>query len=585
VGPLPGYHRFRGDALTDWDEHDRAYPDIRHLDKWREETGAIPALNILPHLEAGKVVIESGSRAAGSARTRPVASRGVRRGLSLRPKAPERPVIRARLRGLALLLLLPAAGCSKKPPQKSSVEADQLRPASEWLRQEPVRLLSDYVRLETTDAKGEKPGAEFLKRLLDCAGIETEIVCPLENRCNLLARLPGRSRQGALLLLNHIDVVDAFPSYWKESVPFAAEIKLGYLYGRGAYDMKSLGLAEALAMRNLKERGIVPASDILFLAEADEEAGQRWGSRWLLEHRPEWFAGVAAVLNEGGTNEMILRTVRFWGVETVQAGFGLLEFEALTPEPLKELANRWSKVSSPPVEPLPDVVRGFDMLANHLSHPLTDPLRHLDRVRRDPVALAQLPDRYGSFLETRIKWFVGYPYPPGAKDNFRGYVVVSTPPGHSPDVFMARIEEDAARNRIRIVSRHSTGVTTASPYLTSAGELVPLLSIIRRVTEAFYPGVPFGPVPTFGGTTTSIHFRQKGIAAYGYSPVPANITDSARRHGNDERIFLRDYVDGVELYKELLLEFAFKGDKICHTLKAENDRFRRADSGSMLVSH
>jgi acetylornithine deacetylase/succinyl-diaminopimelate desuccinylase-like protein len=469
--------------------------------------------------------------------------------------------VRARLGALGLVLLLAAARCSTKPPDKASLQADTTRPAAEWLRLEPVRLFSEYVRLETTDSKGEKLGAEFLKRLFDCAGIETEMICPQENRCNLLARLPGRSRQGALLLLNHIDVVDAFPSYWKESLPFEAEIKLGFLYGRGAYDMKSLGLAEALALRNLKERGIVPASDILFLAEADEESGQRWGSRWLLEHRPEWFEGVTAVLNEGGTNEMILRTVRFWGVETVQAGYGLLEFESSTAKPLQDLASRWSKISSPAVEPLPDVVLGFDMLANHLSHPLTDPLRHLDRVRRDPAALAQLPDRYGSFLETRIKWFAGYPYPPGAKDNFRGYVVVSTPPGRSPDEYLAPIEADAAKNGIRIVSRYSSGVTTASPYLTPTGELVPLLSIIRRVTEAFYPGVPFGPVPTFGGSSTSIHFREKGIAAYGYSPVPANITDSARRHGNDERIFLRDYVNGVELYKELLIEFAFADDK------------------------
>jgi acetylornithine deacetylase/succinyl-diaminopimelate desuccinylase-like protein len=473
--------------------------------------------------------------------------------------------MRRLLRGLALLLLLPAAGCSKKGPHKSSLNEDTLRPPSEWLRQEPVRLLSDYVRLETTDVKGEKPGAEFLKRLLECVGIETEIVCPRENRCNLLARLPGRSRQGALLLLNHIDVVEAYPSLWKESTPFAAEIKLGYLYGRGAYDMKSLGLAEALAMRNLKERGIVPPSDILFLAEADEEGGQQWGSRWLLEHRPEWFEGVTAVLNEGGTNEMILRSVRFWGVETVQAGYGLLEVEAPTPEPLRELANRWLKVSSPPVEPLPDVVRGFDMLANHLSHPLTDPMRHLDRARRDPAVLAQLPDRYGAFLETRIKWFAGYAYPPGARDNFRGYVAVSTPPGHSPDAVLASIEADAVGRGIRIVSRYSTGATTASPYLTPSGELVSLLAVIRDVTEAFSPGVPFGPVPTFGGSTTSIYFRQRGIAAYGYSPVPANITDSTRRHGNDERIFLRDYVNGVEMYKEILLELALgKGQKVSH---------------------
>jgi acetylornithine deacetylase/succinyl-diaminopimelate desuccinylase-like protein len=126
---------------------------------------------------------------------------------------------------------------------------------------------------------------------------------------------------------------------------------------------------------------------------------------------------------------------------------------------------------------------------------------------------------------------------------------------------MPPIEADAAKNGIRIVSRYSSGVTTASPYLTPTGELVPLLSIIRSVTEALSPGVPFGPVPTFGGSTTSIHFRQRGIAAYGYSPVPANITDSVRRHGNDERIFLRDYVNGVELYKELLMEFAFSDDK------------------------
>lgn len=66
--PLPGYHRFRGDALMDWDEHEEAYPDIRLLEKWREETGAVQALNLLPQLKDGEIVVESGSRAAGSAR-------------------------------------------------------------------------------------------------------------------------------------------------------------------------------------------------------------------------------------------------------------------------------------------------------------------------------------------------------------------------------------------------------------------------------------------------------------------------------------------------------------------------------------
>lgn len=462
---------------------------------------------------------------------------------------------------LAVLLGL-AAGCHTRQAKKRvSIEADQTRPAEQWLQYEPVRLLRDYVRVDTSSDQGEEAGARFLKDLFDCAGIETELVCPAEKRCNLLARLPGRSRKGALLLLNHIDVAEAIPRFWSEGGPFDPKIKLGYLYGRGTYDMKSLGLAQALAMRSVKELGIVPSSDILFLGEADEEGPQQWGSRWLLEHRPEWFDGVTVVLNEGGTNEMILRDVRFWGIETVQAGYGVIEVESPEARPIEDLMRKWAKISSPVVEPLPDVVRGFNMLANHLGNPLTEPLRHLGRVRRNPAELAILPDRYGCFLEARIKWTGPYhPYLPEESPNYRANAVISTPPGMSPEVFFPPIVSDAERAGIRIVSKGSTGATIASPYLTPSGNLVPFLELVKRVTEARYPGTPFGPVPTFGGETTSIYFRQRGIAAYGYSSVPVNITDSARRHGNDERIFLRDYVDGVDTYRELLLEFAFSDD-------------------------
>jgi len=422
---------------------------------------------------------------------------------------------------------------------------------------EPVALLHKYVRLQTTDAKGERPGAELLKSFFDCDGIENEIVCPAPERCNLLARLPGRRREGALLLLNHIDVAEAFPELWKDARPFDGTIKLGYLYGRGAYDMKSLALAQALAMRRLKREGIVPGSDILFLAEASEELGQEWGSRWLLEHRPEWFQGVGAVLNEGGDAEMILRTVRFWGIENVQAGYGLIEFESRDRDRLKALASSWEKIQTETVEPLPEVVLGFDMLANHLVHPLTDPLRHLDRVRRNRDELAALPDRYATFLESRIKWFGPFPFPHQATDNFRNFVVVSTPPGISSDRYVEPILKDAAsRPGIRVTQQFSSGLSPASPYLEAEGKLTPFLEMIRRVTEGRYPGVPFGPIPTFGGVTTSIYFRRLGIPAYGYPTVPANITDSARRHGNDERIFLRDYLNGIDLYCDILEEFA-----------------------------
>jgi hypothetical protein len=183
-----------------------------------------------------------------------------------------------------LLILLFGAACSKKKPQ-SQVEADVTRPTAKWVEIEPVRLLRDYVRIDTTLERGEQEGAEFLQRILECPGIETEIVCPAPRRCNLLARLPGRRREGALLLLNHIDVAPVNVADWGQALPFAGTIKGGYIYGRGTYDMKSLALAQALAMRSLALRGIVPESDVLFLGEADEEEGTDEKVKEVLEER------------------------------------------------------------------------------------------------------------------------------------------------------------------------------------------------------------------------------------------------------------------------------------------------------------
>jgi acetylornithine deacetylase/succinyl-diaminopimelate desuccinylase-like protein len=457
-----------------------------------------------------------------------------------------------------MLLAASIAGACRKaaPPQGSVVEEAQLRSPEQWLEDEGVRLLRDYVRIETTETAGELGGAEFWKRFFDCAGIENEIVCPAPRRCNVLARIPGRKREGAMLLLNHIDVVPAFGKYWKESAPFEGTIKGGYLYGRGAFDMKSLAIAQALAMRTVKRLGIVPESDVLFLAEADEEFGQKWGARWLLAHRPEWFRGVRWVFNEGGTNEMILREIRFFGIETLQSGTAWAELEASAEAPLSELSARWKQVGKPISKIHPHVREGFDLLANHLVHPLTEPLRDLDRTLADPVARQALPDRYGAFLEPRVFWTAPFPHPidSDAPVSRRIILVISTPPGIDPTPFLEAILSDAKKSRIALVRSFSSEPTEASPW-REGGRLVAPLLAIERTVEAVYPGIPFGLVPTHGVYTSSVLFRRHGIAAYGFSPFPMNLFDAARRHVNDERVFLLDYVAGVRLYEEFLLEY------------------------------
>lgn len=454
-----------------------------------------------------------------------------------------------------LFLAFAAAGCAKKPRQ-SQIEADVTRSPESWLGIESVRLLRDYVRIDTTAERGEEEGAKFLRDIFDCAGIETEILCPVPKRCNLIARLPGRTRKGTLLLLNHIDVAPAPPQVWNEAKPFEGKIRAGYLWGRGAYDMKSLGLAEALAMRSLKRHGIVPASDILFVGEADEEIGQKWGIRWILENHPDRLEGVANALNEGGSVEVILRDVRFFGIETLQAGFAIGEFAASSAAPLEDLSRRWSDLRAPVVEPHPHVRLAFDLMANHLVSPLTDPLRHLDRVRRNSAELAVLPDRYRSFLQARVFWWKPGPYPPESKTNFATFAAISVPPGLDPMSYLRPVVADAESAGVHVRRAFSGSVALASPYPT------PFTELIRRVTEVHFPGVPFGPAPTSGGYTTSALLREKGIPTYGYSSIPMNISDSSRRHGGNERIYLRDYLTGVRVYEDLLEEFALTS-KMC----------------------
>ena len=138
-----------------------------------------------------------------------------------------------------------------------------------------------------------------------------------------------------------------------------------------------------------------------------------------------------------------------------------------------------------------------------------------------------------------------------ASETSRAFAVISVPPVLDPHPYLAPILEAVGRDvpDIRVVRTAFGGPAGASPYPT------PLTEAIQRVTEAYSPGTPFGPMPTFGGYTTSILFRQKGFPTYGYSPIAMNITDSSRRHGNDERLFLRDFLTGCAMYADSLEEF------------------------------
>src|ERR671922_2798128 len=151
--------------------------------------------------------------------------------------------------------------------------------AIDWhtLGDEAVELLCAYLAIDTTNPPGnEIAGARFLADVLARAGIESQTVESAPGRANLVARVRGDGSLGAIVLHHHIDVVYADRRFWTVD-PFGGEIQDGFVYGRGAIDMKSTGIVQLAAVLALKRAGARLKRDLIVLATADEEAGSEYG--------------------------------------------------------------------------------------------------------------------------------------------------------------------------------------------------------------------------------------------------------------------------------------------------------------------
>ncbi|WP_198680916.1 M20/M25/M40 family metallo-hydrolase [Lentzea terrae] len=198
---------------------------------------------------------------------------------------------------------------------------------------EAITLVSELIRIDTTNTGdpatlvGERKAAEWVAEKLSEVGYETTYVeSGAKGRGNVIARLAGADpSRGALLVHGHLDVVPADASEWSVH-PFSGAVQDGYVWGRGAVDMKDMvGMTLSLA-RHFKREGIVPPRDIVFAFLADEEAGGLFGAKWLVEHRPELFEGVTEAISEvGGFSVTLKDDVRAYLVETAEKGIRWLK--------------------------------------------------------------------------------------------------------------------------------------------------------------------------------------------------------------------------------------------------------------------
>ncbi len=205
---------------------------------------------------------------------------------------------------------------------------------------EVVDLVSALIRFDTSNTgdpattKGEAECAHWVAEQLQEVGYQTEYVeAGAPGRGNVFARLPGADpSRGALMIHGHLDVVPAEPADWSVH-PFSGAVKDGYVWGRGAVDMKDMvGMAIAVA-RHFKRSGIVPPRELVFAFVSDEEHGGTYGANWLVDKRPDLFEGVTEAIGEvGGFSLTVPRKDggerRLYLIETAEKGLSWMRLTA-----------------------------------------------------------------------------------------------------------------------------------------------------------------------------------------------------------------------------------------------------------------
>jgi acetylornithine deacetylase/succinyl-diaminopimelate desuccinylase-like protein len=197
---------------------------------------------------------------------------------------------------------------------------------------EVVEICRDLIRIDTTNygdgsGPGERVAAEHVARLLDEVGIEAELFEGVEGRTNVVARWGGTSGGDALLLHGHLDVVPAEADDWKVH-PFSGEVQDGYLWGRGAVDMKDFDAMLLSTVRARARAGAVPARPMVLCFTADEEAGGHQGAQQVVEQRRELIEDCTEGVGEVGGFSATVRGRRLYLVEAAEKGMAWMRLTA-----------------------------------------------------------------------------------------------------------------------------------------------------------------------------------------------------------------------------------------------------------------
>ncbi|GIJ31301.1 M20/M25/M40 family metallo-hydrolase [Micromonospora sediminimaris] len=424
---------------------------------------------------------------------------------------------------------------------------------------EVVELCRDLLRIDTTNtgdnatSVGERGAAEYVAEKLADVGITPVVHESAPGRANVVARIPGVDpSRGALLVHGHLDVVPADADEWSVH-PFSGELRDGYLWGRGAIDMKDFDAMVLAVVRHWQRTGVRPPRDIVLAFTADEEAGSEYGAHFLTTRHRELFDGCTEGIGEvGGFSYTVDPARRLYLIETAQKGIDWLRLYAKgrpghgsmlhddnAVTALAEAVARIGRHRFPVV--VTDTVRAFlEEVSEVLGIDLDPDDPEAAIAKLGPIANIVGATIRNTANPTRLA--AGY------KDNVipgRASATIDcrSLPGQSELLERQLRELIGPDIAIEYVQRQPALETTFD------GELVAAMGAALRAED---PGARPVPYMLSGGTDAKA-FSQLGIRCFGFAPLrlPADLNFSALFHGIDERV----PVDGLQFGVRVLDRF------------------------------
>ncbi len=421
-----------------------------------------------------------------------------------------------------------------------------------WEDLPEVERFQSLLQIDTTPSGSELAAAEWLAGELEAVGIETHIKPMPGHRANLWAILEGEDRQ-AIVLANHLDTEPVIsPEAWVHH-PFSGAIDKPWVYGRGAFDMKSVTIAQLEAMLAAKRRsdeiGRLPSRSLIFLATSSEETGSDLGAPYLLAQYPELTERFGAVLTEGGVFEGTERgKTKYWGHSFAQKKFVQVWACSANRERLEDFVEDMRTIgrSGVPRKPTPEVLTFIERYRDTRQNPThRRGLEQAGILWRDIKRFDKLPRYQKALFRPEAAVFPVVEHAPG---EYRVRVSVHVLPGQSADEAVESLVPEWATWGLALEIEDPGVAPHGSPW---SGE-VP--EAIERAIENRYGPVPQGPYFLSFYANDSRFYRADGIPSYGFTPFQLMSTDSLRMGMTNERLSLPEFAEGVALYRQLILD-------------------------------